>query len=296
MLDVANELTAARDTEDEALARQILQRDVNIIFKEEGSPQKQANRVQKKFLSAQNSPAKAAQNPDATSDWPDNDSLAGDSVRSAHTEHTEATRRTEETSSIMGPDSSVAMSDVFSEDEERRLINQRLPRLCRVCATDELRSGHFCPLCEYDLCCDCSVVYCRMGHSLKIWTFPEATTLGCDMCKKAPIQSGYRCITCDIDVCDMCTTQDSRNAFMLWPKRELKRVMGLLRDLQDDSEIARRYLDEQAAQPPQRLNSMSIVCKKLKEAEAIKTHVDEEIKLRRLRMRAKQYGLRAEDM
>jgi len=185
---------------------------------------------------------------------------------------------------------------VFSEEEETRLKNQRMPRMCRVCGSDDLHAGHFCPLCEYDLCCDCSVVYCRMGHPLKIWTFPEATTLACDMCKKAPIQSGYRCIECDIDVCDLCTTQDSRNAFMLWPRRELGLVMAVLRDAQEDSEIARGYLKEQAEQPPQRLHSMSLVCKKLKEAQAIKVHVDEEIRLRQLRMRAKQYGLRAEDM
>lgn len=283
MQDLENELLGTQGAEDDALAEQILQRDVNIIFQDDGSPQKRANDANKLFLQAHEKKGPSPLKSSAMSSWQDEG------------EETLNTNRTE-ASSIAGPDLSVAMSDVYSEDEEVRLKNQRLPRQCRVCATDELCDGHFCPLCEYDLCGDCSVVYCRLGHALKIWTFPEATTLTCDMCKKAPIQSGYRCITCDIDVCDMCTTQDSRNAFMLWPRRELGRVMGLLRDLQEDSEIARGYLAEQAALPPQRLNSMSLVCKKLKEAEAIKTHVDEEIRLRRLRMRAKQYGLRAEDM
>ncbi len=192
--------------------------------------------------------------------------------------------------------SSLALSDVFSEEEETRFIRMRLPRLCRVCATDELQEGHYCPLCEYDLCADCSVVYCRLGHPLKIWTFPEATTLCCDMCKMAPIQAGYRCVTCDIDVCDMCTTQDSRNAFMLWPRRELGRVLGLIEDLKQDSEIAMSYLREQEGLPKQRLDSMSLLCKKLKEVEAIKAHVDEEIKLRKMRLRAKHYGLRGTDL
>ena len=200
-------------------------------------------------------------------------------------------------SSSLAGDLSLALSDVYSEDEETRLRNQRMPRLCRVCGADELHAGHFCPLCEYDLCCDCSVVYCRLGHPLKIWTFPEASTLSCDMCKKAPIHAGYRCLTCDVDVCDMCTTQDARNAFMLWPRRELKRVMSLLQELREDSEIARRYLEEQEALAPQhRLSSMSLLCKKLKEVETIKMHVDEEIRLRKLRLRAKQYGLRGMDM
>lgn len=207
----------------------------------------------------------------------------------------DASQATADTESLAA-DLSLAMSDVFSEDEESRLRNQHLHRMCRVCGSEHLHGGHFCPLCEYDLCADCSVVYCRLGHPLKIWTFPEATTLSCDMCKKAPIQAGYRCVVCDVDVCDMCTTQDSRNAFMLWPRRELKRILALLEGLREDSEIAQRYLDEQAALPPPKLHSMSVLCKKLKEVETIKLHVDEEIKLKKLRLRAKQYGKRGADM
>jgi hypothetical protein len=198
--------------------------------------------------------------------------------------------------SSVDPDMSVAVSEAFTEDEETRLMLLRLPRLCRVCGAEDLVGGHFCPLCEYDLCAACSTVYCRMGHPLKIWTYPEATTLCCDMCKKAPIQSGYRCLVCEIDVCDMCTTKDSRNAFMLWPRRELTRIMALLQECRDDSEIAASYLAEQEEQPQQKLDSMSILCKKLKEAEQIKVHVDEEIRLRKLKLRAKHYGIRGSDM
>jgi hypothetical protein len=292
---------------DEAFAQQILQKEVHIIFEEkqdggaEGVVQSSRKSARKRSGSGdwdaqsnedesvltENSDerkagVKASSIPEkALSAEP---KVAGD--RSVHTEATES----------LAADLSVALSDVFSEDEESRLRNQHLNRMCRVCATDHLPGGHFCPLCEYDLCADCSVVYCRLGHPLKIWTFPEATTLCCDMCKKAPISSGYRCVTCDVDVCDLCTTQDSRNAFMLWPRRELKRILALLEDLRSDSEIARRYLEEQAALPPPKLHSMSVLCKKLKEVEAIKLHVDEEIKLRRLRLRAKQYGVRGNDM
>ena len=121
--------------------------------------------------------------------------------------------------------------------------------------------------------------------------------MGCDMCKKQPIQSGYRCLVCDIDVCDMCTTQDSRNAFMLWPRRELARIMALLEDVRSDSQIAENYLKEQASLHNQRgLHSMSVLCKKLKEAEQIKLHVDEEVKVRKLKLQSKRYGMKGSDM
>lgn len=302
------------------IADQIMHRDVDIIFSEKGEvlvPAAESSIKISTSAALSNKKASVPPGPKARSrknsvQQDDESSLGGDSVLSddsadhtLRTEQTEQTGRTgqsaqmeggEEDSSIQGPDLSLAMSDVFSEDEETRLRNQQLPRMCRVCATDRLQAGHYCPLCEYDLCADCSVVYCRLGHALKIWTFPEATTLNCDMCKKQPIQSGYRCVQCDIDVCDMCTTQDSRNAFMLWPRRELGRLMAWLKEQREDSEIADRYLKEQAELPAQKLDSMSILCKKLKEVEAIKVHVDEEIKIRKLRFRAKQYGLRGTDM
>ncbi|KAJ1428276.1 hypothetical protein B484DRAFT_449947 [Ochromonadaceae sp. CCMP2298] len=182
------------------------------------------------------------------------------------------------------------VGDVYSEEEELRHIKDKHPpRLCRVCALS-LGGGCSCALCEYDLCGDCSVVYCRLGHALKIWTMAEAATLSCDMCKKSHIVSGYRCLVCEIDVCDMCTAQDARNAFMLWPKRELRTIMALLGEMRGDSEIAEEYLSEQEAAPP--LNSMSLLCKKLHEAGAIKMHVDEEVRLRRLRLDAQVYGLK----
>jgi hypothetical protein len=249
--------------------------DESVLTDRSGEPESGTSKTARALFSTQTSSQAHMQQP----------ASSGQSVATADTQS-------------LAADLSLAMSDIYSEEDEgTRLRNQQLPRMCRVCASDDLHAGHFCPLCEYDLCGDCSIVYCRLGHPLKIWTFPEATTLSCDMCKKSPIQAGYRCVTCDVDVCDMCTTQDSRNAFMLWPRRELKRVLAVLEDLRGDSEIARRYLEEQAAQPAARqLNSMSVLCKKLKEAEAIKMHADEEISVKKLRLRAKHYGKRGPDL
>ncbi len=159
-------------------------------------------------------------------------------------------------------------------------------RACRICASTTLNGGHTCTICEYDLCSDCSIVYCRSGHPLKIWTMPEAQSLYCDLCKSAPIISGYRCVTCNIDICDMCTTRESRNAFMLWPRREFHRIMDYLQSMKEQSKIAQLYLEEndsftspssQPAVVKEYLNSMSKLCKKLQEVMEVKRQVEREI-------------------
>lgn len=44
--------------------------------------------------------------------------------------------------------------------------------------------GFRCNMCEYDLCVHCSVVFCRYGHQMRIWTMPEAIAAHCDLCKR----------------------------------------------------------------------------------------------------------------
>lgn len=108
---------------------------------------------------------------------------------------------------------------------------------------------------------------------------------------------GYRCKVCDIDVCDLCTTKDSRNAFMLWPRRELNKTLNHLKQLKDDSLIAKTYLLEDNIELQSKyINSMSILCKKLKEAQDIVVHSEEEIELRKQKLKAKTYGFKAIDM
>ena len=195
------------------------------------------------------------------------------------------------------PDHDTELESVFaSEAEEWQKNLTQAPRMCRVCAAKDLSNGHFCPLCEYDLCCDCSTIYCRMGHPLKIWTFPEAMTLQCDMCKRCSITSGYRCTVCDIDVCDLCTTRDCRNAYMLWPRRELKRLFTYFESIVGESQIAAGYVAEQQATLANYMESMSLLCKKLSEARAIKEHVEEELRLRKVKLQAKKYGLKGVDL
>jgi hypothetical protein len=65
-------------------------------------------------------------------------------------------------------------------------LNYLETQCCQVCGTSNesrLIGGHTCTHCEYNLCKDCSVVYCRKGHAMKIWTLPEAISQSCNLCK-----------------------------------------------------------------------------------------------------------------
>jgi len=168
-------------------------------------------------------------------------------------------------------------------------------RSCKVCDASNLYDGYCCYLCEYDLCLECSAIYCRLGHTLQIWTMPYAETLVCDMCKISPITKGYRCTICETDVCDICTSRDARNAFILWPKKELHRTLKHLSSLQQDSMIAEAYLKEESPDKRRYKESMSVVCRRLREAQEMVQHSEEEIRLRKEKLLAKKYGLTAID-
>jgi hypothetical protein len=167
--------------------------------------------------------------------------------------------------------------------------DEALP-VCKICGVADLEGGKYCPLCEYHLCSECTVIYCRMGHPCIIWTFPDANCLTCDMCKTSQITSGYHCMTCESDCCDLCTTKDCRNAFMLWPRREVKRLVLYLETIRDDTVIAREYLNAQVPDLADSLHSMAKLCNKLRELEEIKVRCDEDIKLKRAQHKIKMYA------
>jgi hypothetical protein len=170
-------------------------------------------------------------------------------------------------------------------------------RTCRVCATSNLYEGMTCSFCEYDLCVDCRVVYCRLGHPCRIWTLPDAETMSCEVCKKESITSGYRCLICDVDICDMCTTKDSRNAYLLWPRRELHRIMTHLDNMSNESATAHQYMKQLHADPDKSfLVVMSKLCKKLQELEEVQKVADEEVKNRLKSVKVRKYGLSNREM
>lgn len=170
-------------------------------------------------------------------------------------------------------------------------------RTCRVCGTKDLYGGMACTYCEYDLCKDCCVVYCRKGHECKIWTLPDAQTMNCELCKKEGITSGYRCIACDIDICDYCTTKDSRNAYLLWPRREFHRIVSHLEKISNESIIAKNYvLHHQQEVDKSYLHVMSRLCKKLHEIQQIQAQADEEVKGRITTVKVRKYAMAARDM
>lgn len=180
-------------------------------------------------------------------------------------------------------------------DYEQTLLDEKIESdevipTCRICGTDDVSEGKWCPSCEYHLCGECSVIYCRMGHECRIWTLPDATSLSCDMCKTSGITSGYRCMTCNTDCCDLCTTKDARNSFMLWPKREVKRYLQYLEKIRHDSIIAREYLKYQDLDEVNKLNSMSRLCSKMKELGEVKERCDEDINFKRIQHQTKAYG------
>mmetsp|Transcript_23351 Transcript_23351/g.31964 ORF Transcript_23351/g.31964 Transcript_23351/m.31964 type:complete len:217 (+) Transcript_23351:1998-2648(+) len=124
-------------------------------------------------------------------------------------------------------------------------LENRAARLVLQKKEADFLGGFRCDMCEYDLCTNCSVVYCRYGHKLKIWTLPEAISTECDLCKKSGITSGYRCLECNVDVCDLCTARDGRNAFMQYPLRDIDRIVESLESIREQSQIADDYLKRQ---------------------------------------------------
>jgi Zinc finger, ZZ type len=112
---------------------------------------------------------------------------------------------------------------------------------CRVCLCASTRGGHTCLYCNYDICLECSTIYCRVGHPMKLWTMYEAKFLECNVCRSTGITSGYRCLQCDTDICDMCTLKDGRDAMKLWPVIELKKLVTFLESIQHQSHIAKRF-------------------------------------------------------
>lgn len=184
-----------------------------------------------------------------------------------------------------------------------RYIHARHNRSCRVCASTSLWTcapqpvGHRCRVCEYDLCGDCSTIFCRAGHPLKIWTMPEAVTLHCDMCKLQPLTSGYRCTTCNIDICDGCTSRDARNAFLLWPRREFHAVVAQITSLAQESPRAQAYLDALHQETDKSyLETMSKLCRKLAEVTALKTELENELKEKVKAKRIKGFAVLAREM
>jgi hypothetical protein len=180
-----------------------------------------------------------------------------------------------------------------------RYIHVRHGRACRVCASLDLwsGSGHRCGICEYDLCGDCSTVYCRQGHPLRIWTMPEAITLQCDMCKAQPLTAGYRCVLCNIDICDGCTARDARNAFLLWPRREFHKLLQHMEHVAKESQRARDYLQTLQDDPDKSyLDTMSKLCRKLAEMQELKSQVDEDVKSKVQEKKIKSFAMLAREM
>lgn len=177
------------------------------------------------------------------------------------------------------------------------LFYKKPSRLCRICATPVTDEGHTCTICEYDLCKDCSTVYCRMGHPLRIWTLPEAESMCCDVCKKNPITAGYRCLICNIDVCDLCTVKDTRNAFLLWPRREYHRLLSEVEKLAHEAPIAKEYMDNHKKENDKSyLDTMSKLCKKLQDIQEVKKLADQEVVERIKTLKVRRYGNNARDM
>eukprot|EP01038_Epipyxis_sp_PR26KG_P006541 gene6541-8987_t len=169
-------------------------------------------------------------------------------------------------------------------EAELRARNKYLYHLCHMCNRHcGVETGKTCRICEYDLCEDCSIMYCRLGHKLKIWTMPDANSLFCDMCKTPNITSGYRCMECIIDICDFCTTKDCRNAFTLWPRKQIKILLNEIEDMQLKSIIAKNYLQQYGgnsfiAKEKISLLAAPLLCKKLNEIQNIRQECEKEIK------------------
>jgi hypothetical protein len=159
--------------------------------------------------------------------------------------------------------------------------------VCKICMTENLEAGtggNGCGICEYHLCAECSVVYCREGHAMKIWTLPDATALTCDLCRMDNITSGYRCLECNMDVCDMCTARDGRNTFMVGIRKEIGKLRAAIEVLTGESKISKAYMSEDCNSPAEMAiftrHTMgipqSVLIGKLHELRQVKALIDQE--------------------
>jgi hypothetical protein len=168
---------------------------------------------------------------------------------------------------------------------------------CRVCDKN-CRDGYTCAMCEYDLCSECSVVYCRQGHVMQIWTLPEANGISCEMCSRSKMTMGYRCMDCSIDICDRCTCQEPRQGMKIWPKREIKKLMSFMDSVKSDSECAmllyQRAVEYSEKEQDEGL-SMSAICKMLTDLRDGKVIAMEEIIVRKKKVEALKYALHSTD-
>ena len=169
--------------------------------------------------------------------------------------------------------------------------------ICKVCGLNA-RNGNTCPMCEYDLCNDCSSVYCRSGHLMNIWTLPEAQGISCDICMKTRITAGYRCIQCNdnVNICDRCTACEPRQAMKIWPKRDIRKLITYIESTKADSDIAMKlsrkidiYLKEE------NMLSMSAICTMLNELRSGKNNIKHEIDEKRKVHLREQYALHNSD-
>lgn len=169
---------------------------------------------------------------------------------------------------------------------------------CKVCQKQRLPiNSYTCTICEYDLCQDCGVLYCKKGHTMQIWTQPEALNVSCGICLRPKLIMGYRCNECGFDMCDRCTMAETRNTMKLWPSKEIKRLYSLMDVMKGSSDIAMEmyeryqiYLENGAEK-----QSVSVVCKLLQEMQTAKEEADMEIAEKKRQYEEYSYGVNATD-
>jgi len=166
---------------------------------------------------------------------------------------------------------------------------------CKVCGLN-CREGWTCPMCEYDLCQDCSKVYCRQGHEMQIWTLPEAVDCVCDVCMRTKITAGYRCMDCKMDICDRCTSQEPRQGMKIWPRREIRKLITYHEALKADSMVSMEMVKKATEYLAQEFtHSMSAICRVLNELREGKDMATVEVQEKRAKFVKKQYALTTTD-
>jgi hypothetical protein len=187
---------------------------------------------------------------------------------------------------MMGPNGEI---DVHWRDTDDGFCD------CKVCGLNR-RDGWTCVMCEYDLCGDCGVVYCRQGHLMQIWTLPEADDCVCDLCMQSKITAGYRCMDCKIDICDRCTAAEPRQGMKIWPRREIRKLITYHQAIKADSVVsmemvkkAEEYLENEFT------HSMSVICRILNDLREGKEMANREVEEKRAMFLKKQYAMTTTD-
>jgi hypothetical protein len=159
---------------------------------------------------------------------------------------------------------------------------------CVMCERTS-NAGSTCTYCRYDLCQRCSIVYCKEGHIMVLWTDPESQH-SCIVCNQQSIHAGYKCNKCwDYDFCDMCTARPGRLEVQKGMAEEIERIVDYMTPHVHESRRAKKYVEQYKKEKAEdQYPTTLMVYNKVNKYRKLKNMVTDEIILDRLTVELKR--------